>query len=61
MIKDTITDEKVHIWLFITKLLFLPILANAQEIEEKIIVIDSVNKEKKNLRHSFWVWIYQNL
>ena len=39
--------KKVHIWLFITKLLFLPILANAQEIEEKIIVIDSVNKREK--------------
>ena len=47
--------KKVHIWLFITKLLFLPILANAQEIEEKIIVIDSVNKrEKKTIYHSFW-------
>jgi len=39
--------KKVHIWLFITKLLFLPILANSQEITEKIIVIDSVNKTEK--------------
>ena len=39
--------KKVHIWLFITKLLFLPFLANSQEIREKIIVIDSVNKREK--------------
>ena len=39
--------KKVHIWLFITKLLFLPILANSQEIREKIIVTDSVNKREK--------------
>ena len=53
--------KKVHIWLFITKLLFLPILANAQEIEEKIIVIDSVNKREKNHIPFVLVWIYQNL
>ena len=39
--------KKVHIWLFITKLLFLPILGNSQEIAEKIIVIDSVKKREK--------------
>ena len=39
--------KKVHIWLFITKLLFLPILGNSQEITEKIIVIDSVKKREK--------------
>ena len=46
--------KQVHIWLFITKLLFLPIMANSQEISEKIIIIDSVNKREKNLRPSFW-------
>ena len=39
--------KKVHIWLFITKLLFLPILGNSQEISEKKIVIDSVKKREK--------------
>ena len=41
--------KQVHIWLFITKLLFLPLLANSQEIREKIIVIDSVNKREKKI------------
>ena len=41
--------KQVHIWLFITKLLFLPIMANSQEIREKIIVIDSVNKREKKI------------
>ena len=39
--------KQVHIWLFITKLLFFPTFINSQKTVEKLILNDSVQKREK--------------